>query len=1450
MSRNRKAHARARRSAAARNTPPIKGGARFGSAKSLARRLHCERLEDRRLLAVVTVDTVDDTIDFDDGYTSLREAIFATNTVPGPDEIRFDPALFTAAPRTILLTHGELAITDSLTLTGPGAELLTIDASGNDPTPDRNNGDGSRVFLVDDGGDSFASITIDGLRLSGGDLRLSSGDFSNYGGAIRSVENLTITRSVISDNSAFGGGGVYQRTGMLSVADSIFKDNRAAKGGGIYNVVSAVTLQQSDLRDNMASRAGGGMFSSHSPLTLVGGTISGNSALAGGGLYLYNRTPSADPYKITITGATISNNTAMTSSGGGIRHRGSNRPTAPPIEVRASTITGNKAASQGGGVYFEGYPVIIADSIISGNSAGGIGGGAYLFSVSATVERSVITQNYGAGGGAGLYFRGRPYTVDGVVQPSFSVNSCTISGNTTADNAVTSGGGICFSGANGYPTAVISQCVISENSAYFGGGVIFRGFRQNCTMYIYDTLITRNHADRGGGIYSFNDVIIESSTVSGNSARIVGGIQGRQLLLRHSTVTGNYALPDAGSEFFAGGVEAGNTRLDHAIVAGNLRASGAAGDLGGDVDAMFSLIGSNSRTNLAETPVGSPDANGNLIGGPVHGVIDPLLGPLADNGGSTLTHALLPGSPAIGAGDAALRPGVGATPEFDQRGAPFSRVVGARIDIGAVEQTGVPFVVDTLVDESDGDYRRGDLSLREAIELANAQPGADVIVFDPALFTAGPGTILLTHGELAITESLTLTGPGAALLTIDASGNDPTPDVNDGNGSRVLNFASAAPTLHRLTVTGVRLTGGDAAVAGGAISANAPLTLEHVIIVDNSAARGGGISATALTLRASEVSGNAATYGAGLYASSGDLLVEDTVMSGNIAEQRGGGIYTRSLNMRLSNVTIVGNKAGNAGGGINHMQGLGRSEIRNSLFANNDALLGGGGIYWQGGEILIFQTQVSDNRRGGGLYLQSHKAVIDSSIILSNRGRSGGGVNHTGQLEVIDSLISGNVATGSGGGILSGNLTIRRSTVSGNSAGVLDAPRVGEEFPVVGGGISAATLMMEASTVSNNFAADAGGGVHVSSSGSTIINSTITGNSANQGGGVYGRYGALVWILNSTVTENSAVTHRGVVGRGGGVVAPRLLMRNSIVAGNHSSGFGPDASSPISFVRYSMLGDNSGVAGLAEAPVGAPDERNSLIGGPVHGVIDPLLGPLADNGGATLTHSLLPGSPAIGAGGFEFPAPMFTTPEFDQRGAPFTRVAGARIDIGAFEAQAEGGALNADFDLNGLVDGGDFLAWQRNVGRASGATIRQGDATADGDVEGNDLAVWRGRFGGGDAGLSAVGSQLSARGETADRNKAAAVGFEWLAVSRDAESAERSAGGEERRVSATADRFSEKIEYVGEFLRNLQPRFGETRVHGDMPKGTWAWHAEEGDRTTDEWDAAFAEFGDVLRSAF
>ena len=124
------------------------------------------------------------------------------------------------------------------------------------------------------------------------------------------------------------------------------------------------------------------------------------------------------------------------------------------------------------------------------------------------------------------------------------------------------------------------------------------------------------------------------------------------------------------------------------------------------------------------------------------------------------------------------------------------------------------------------------------------------------------------------------------------------------------------------------------------------------------------------------------------------------------------------------------------------------------------------------------------------------------------------------------------------------------------------------------------------------------------------------------------------------------------------------------------------------------------------------------------GIINPLLGPLADNGGPTQTHALLPGSPAIDAGD---PRIQQFLNEYDQRGEPFLRVADGDlpddlvIDMGAYEAQSP---PSADFDSDNDVDGSDFLAWQRGYGITTGATKPQGNSDDDEDVDNSDLAAW------------------------------------------------------------------------------------------------------------------------------
>src|SRR5262249_17317768 len=187
-----------------------------------------------------------------------------------------------------------------------------------------------------------------------------------------------------------------------------------------------------------------------------------------------------------------------------------------------------------------------------------------------------------------------------------------------------------------------------------------------------------------------------------------------------------------------------------------------------DGDILGTVSGSNNLIDDATSAGGLMNgANGNLVG------VAALLGSLAYNGGPTPTVALRARRPPLPAGNTALVPAAITT---DQRGVP--RLSAGRVDIGAVESGAIVIQVTTLTDANDDGinlpYGPGQVSLRDAITFVDADPysstgDGDVITFAPGL----TGTLALTSGALpTITASaLTIAGPGANVLTIDAQHN-------------------------------------------------------------------------------------------------------------------------------------------------------------------------------------------------------------------------------------------------------------------------------------------------------------------------------------------------------------------------------------------------------------------------------------------------------------------------------------------------------------------------------------------------------------------------------------------------------------------------------------------------------------------------------------------------------
>src|SRR5262245_32805007 len=284
--------------------PAFRRGVAGGKPRPLPqrRRLRLEPLEDRRLLSI-TVNTLVDEADGSivDGDISLRDAIAAA---PSGETIDFAPALTSGGAATINLTLGSLRITNNLTINGPGANMLTIDASGNDATPDLNNGDGSPVLVISN--DDFITpdktVSISGLTLTGGD--------TYAGGGIHNRENLTLTASIISGNAATDwGGGIYNYRGNLTVIDGTISANVAGYGGGIDSGrfgVAQLTITNTTISDNVANRFSGGGINANR-MTVTGSTISGNSAVGQGGGISGSG---------TVTNSTISDNSTAASGGG------------------------------------------------------------------------------------------------------------------------------------------------------------------------------------------------------------------------------------------------------------------------------------------------------------------------------------------------------------------------------------------------------------------------------------------------------------------------------------------------------------------------------------------------------------------------------------------------------------------------------------------------------------------------------------------------------------------------------------------------------------------------------------------------------------------------------------------------------------------------------------------------------------------------------------------------------------------------------------------------------------------------------------------------------------------------------------------------------------------------------------------------------------------------------
>jgi predicted outer membrane repeat protein len=437
-----------------------------------------------------------------------------------------------------------------------------------------------------------------------------------------------------------------------------------------------------------------------------------------------------------------------------------------------------------------------------------------------------------------------------------------------------------------------------------------------------------------------------------------------------------------------------------------------------------------------------------------------------------------------------------------------------------------------------------------------------------------------------------------------------------------------------LIINGSNITSNTGSVEGGGINIeDAKLTINSSNITSNhSSRRGGGIVIS----------------GASEYATA---TISETTLQGNTSDWCGGGISATRTRLMISGSRFLQNQAGEYGGGLCYEStGTETINIRDSSFDGNTAVMDGGGIHFNGALLnILYGTFTGNNAQNGGAIhngqasLQTYITRPNTSVILSHTvflnnsaNQDGGCISNSGALAADVCTFSNNTSTSSGGGIQNlGAAIINDGFFLSNHSGS------------TGGGVyNQKTVKVTGSTFAYNFASS-GGGLATDKGGTILINDTFSNNIAKEfGGGIFSNVQSDTSITMAvnfvTVAYNSASNGGGIASRSG-----LIQIKNSIIADNTS---GADC--------FAAGGSLEGVANNLNTDGSCPGFTLKA---------DPLLEPLANNGGATNTHALGTGSPAIDA------AQTCTkldgaTVSVDQRGN--SRPQGYACDLGAYESES------------------------------------------------------------------------------------------------------------------------------------------------------------------------------------
>ncbi|MCS6994522.1 MAG: hypothetical protein NZP74_11900, partial [Anaerolineales bacterium] len=450
-------------------------------------------------------------------------------------------------------------------------------------------------------------------------LSLTAVEFvNNYafyvGGGLANINStLSLTNGSFTNNiaSLSFGGGMDNSNSAPSLENVTFFINQAPVGGGMANRFnSPANLTNVSFNSNVASDKGGGMYNDNSSPGLSNVTFQSNSSVSGGGMYNLKSNPdilfstfsgnqadfgggayndNSRPY-VWVT--TFTSNIATQAGGGLLNSNGSN------ANLQMTTFQSNQA-NVGGGMYnYVSHPFIKNVDFLNNRTSSSTvgGGGMYNYTSSPTLERVNFTGNSTPGAGGGMY--------------NYQGSNPLLTDVTFSGNGAYNGGGMRNHLGNNQPQ--LNRVTFSGNEAAYGGGMS----NDNSTPTLTNVTFSGNLAQRqGGGMMNYqSSPNLMNVTFYGNTAEDAGGGGGMYNL-------------SSSQPFLRGVILAGSVNGDCV--------NGAGGSIAGE----YSLI-QGTGANACGAIHG---INGFIVGQ------NPQLGPLANNGGFTRTHALLRGSPAIDA---------------------------------------------------------------------------------------------------------------------------------------------------------------------------------------------------------------------------------------------------------------------------------------------------------------------------------------------------------------------------------------------------------------------------------------------------------------------------------------------------------------------------------------------------------------------------------------------------------------------------------------------------------------------------------------------------------------------------------------------------------------------------------------------------------------------------------